>query len=260
MLSRKKKQNPASFIKISLDAYGGIKIFDLIKFLKFMSWTHSLKRQAARLVKNLINALISSDAILIEINPLVLTKENEFLALDAKMTIDDNALFRQKEIAEFYDPMQSTNFEVKARKHNLSYIPLKGNIGCLVNGAGLAMATVDILNYFGGEPANFLDLGGTADQKQITEGFKILLEDKRVDSIFIHIFGGVMDGEVVADALLEVLKKPEYSKFQIPIVVRMEGYNRQNGIYKLIESGYNITVLDSFIGAAKQAIIKAGIL
>jgi succinyl-CoA synthetase beta subunit len=255
-----KKQNPDSVIKIPLDINGNIKIFNLIKLLRFMSWTHSLKKEGVRLVKNLINAFISTDATLIEINPLILTKQNEFLALDAKVTIDDNALFRQKEIAEFYDPMQLTKLEVKARKFNLSYVPLKGNIGCLVNGAGLAMATTDILNYFGGEPANFLDLGGTADKKSITEGFKILLEDRRVDSILIHIFGGVMDCEIVADALLDVLKKPEYSKSKIPIVVRMEGYNRQNANYKLIESGYNIIVTDNLVGAIKQVIIKAGIL
>lgn len=259
-IESQKAQNPNKILKVILEDNGKIKVFDLIKILKFMSWTHALKHKAIELIKSVINTFIFSDAVLVEINPLVLTKENKFVALDAKMTIDDNALFRQPQIATFYDPTQLTSLEVKARKFNLSYVPLKGNIGCLVNGAGLAMATLDLLNYFGGEPANFLDLGGTADKNRICEGFKILLQDTKVKSIFVHIFGGVMDCEIVSDGILEALNSFGSSKKNIPIIVRMEGSNRQAGNYKLIESKFNIIALDNLVNAARQAIIKAGIL
>jgi succinyl-CoA synthetase beta subunit len=253
-------KNVQNILKTHVDLKGNIKIFDWIYLLKFMGWTHDLKKKAIDLISKLIELFVSSDALLIEINPLVLTQDNEFVALDAKMTIDDNALYRQSEIAAFYDPTQLDALEVKARKSGLSYIPFKGNIGCLVNGAGLAMATLDELSYFGGNPANFLDLGGGADKNRISEGFKILLDDYKVKSILVHIFGGIMDCEVVADAIIDVLKQIKPSKINRPIVVRLEGANRQKGYYKLVESGFQIIVKDNLVGAVKEAIIQAGIL
>jgi succinyl-CoA synthetase beta subunit len=208
---------------------------------------------ATKLVSALYKAFIELDASLVEINPLVLTKGGDVLVLDAKMNFDDNALFRQKDVLELRDEDEEDPAEVEASRHGLNYIKLDGNIGCLVNGAGLAMATMDIIKLHGGTPANFLDVGGGATKERVTAAFKIILSDPNVEGILVNIFGGIMRCDVIAEGVVAAARE---IGLQVPLVVRLEGTNVELGKKILKESGLAITSADD-LGDAAAKIARA---
>jgi succinyl-CoA synthetase beta subunit len=191
---------------------------------------------------------------MVEVNPLVVTNKGEVLALDAKFNFDDNALYRHSEIAAMRDIAEEDPREVEASKHGLNYIGLDGNIACLVNGAGLAMATMDIIKFYGGEPANFLDVGGGATEEQVTEAFKILIADKNVKAILVNIFGGIMKCDVIAQGIIDAAKTLNLS---VPLVVRLEGTNVERGKQLLKESGLALIAADDLADAAQKAVEAA---
>jgi succinyl-CoA synthetase beta subunit len=189
---------------------------------------------------------------MIEINPLVKTTDNQLYVLDTKMTFDNNALFRHADIEELYDPDEEDPMEREAKKHDLNYIKLNGNIGCMVNGAGLAMATMDLIKLYGGEPANFLDIGGGATKERITAAFKIILSDPQVKGVLVNIFGGIMRCDLIAEGIIAAAQE---IAFQVPVVVRLQGTNVGQGRMILEQSGLKIIGVDGFADAA-QAIVK----
>ncbi|HWV39295.1 MAG TPA: ADP-forming succinate--CoA ligase subunit beta [Vulgatibacter sp.] len=196
-----------------------------------------------------------TDASLVEINPLVITKGGDVLALDAKVDFDDNALFRHADLLEYRDPLEEDPREREAKAYDLAYISLSGNIGCMVNGAGLAMATMDIIQYCGGMPANFLDVGGGADEKKVTAAFKLILADPAVKAVFVNIFGGIMKCDVIADGVIAAAKEVG---LQVPLVVRLEGTNVELGKAKFAQSGMNILTADTMLEGAQKAVAAAG--
>ncbi len=198
---------------------------------------------------------VGSDASLVEINPLVVTKTGDLIALDAKMTFDDNALFRHKDLGELRDLSEEEPAEIRAGKAGLSYVKLDGNIGCLVNGAGLAMSTMDLIKYHGGEPANFLDVGGGANVDQVTEAFRILLSDKNTKAVLVNIFGGIMRCTTIASAILEAYQSVG---FNVPLVVRLEGTEVEQGRKMLADSKLAIISADGLTDAAKKVVAAAG--
>src|SRR5882672_7141646 len=211
--------------------------------------------KAVRLLSELYEAFVAADASLIEINPLVLTESGDLLALDAKMDFDDNALYRHPDIRDLRDLSEEDPLEVEASKFSINYIRLDGNIGCMVNGAGLAMATMDIIKLAGGEPANFLDVGGGANAGQIQNAFKILMSDKKVKAVFINIFGGILRCDVLAAGVIAAVKE---LGVPVPIVIRMEGTNVEEGKRMLKESGLKLTTADSMDEAAEKVVELAG--
>ena len=208
-------------------------------------------RAAEHFFRSLTKAFVALDASLLEINPLVLTKEGTLVALDAKMTFDDNALFRHKDVAALRDEAEEEPAEIRAAAAGLSYVKLDGSIGCLVNGAGLAMSTMDLVKLHGGEPANFLDVGGGADVNQVTEAFRIILSDANVKAILVNIFGGIMRCTTIATALVEASKTVG---FTVPLVVRLEGTEVEEGKKILAESGTSIITADGLTDAAKKVV------
>lgn len=208
---------------------------------------------AVKLLGNLYTTFLACDCSMLEINPLVVTKDEELLALDAKFGFDDNAIFRHLQISDMRDYDEEDPNEIEASQHDLSYISLDGNIGCLVNGAGLAMATMDIVKYYGGEPANFLDVGGGATIERVTEAFKIILSDSKVKGILVNIFGGIMKCDVIASGVIEAAHQVS---MEAPLVVRLEGTNVEQGKKMLAESGLNIIAAEGMADAAKK-IVKA---
>ncbi len=212
-----------------------------------------LMPKAVKLLENLYATFLACDCSMLEINPLVVTTENDLLCLDAKFGFDDNAMFRHLQIADMRDYDEEDPNEVEASQHDLSYISLNGNIGCLVNGAGLAMATMDIVKHYGGDPANFLDVGGGATIERVTEAFKIILSDKNVRGILVNIFGGIMKCDVIATGVIEAAKQVSLN---VPLVVRLEGTNVERGKELLAASGLNIIAADGMADAA-QKIVQA---
>ncbi len=210
---------------------------------------------AERFMRSLCKMFVSYDCSMIEINPLVVTGEGELMALDAKVTFDDNAMFRHADLAELRDVHEEEPTEVLAAESGLSYVKLHGNIGCLVNGAGLAMSTMDIIKLHGGFPANFLDVGGGANVEQVTQAFRILLSDKKVKAVLVNIFGGIMRCTTIAGAILEAYKQVG---FNVPLVVRLEGTEVQEGRKMLAESGVNIIAAEGLTDAAKKVVAAAG--
>jgi succinyl-CoA synthetase beta subunit len=210
-------------------------------------------KQCGALVKSLYDAFVAKDMSLLEINPLVVTEDGKLVCLDAKMNFDDNALYRHKDVAALRDLAEEDPAEVEASKHDLSYIKLDGSIGCMVNGAGLAMATMDIIKLYGGEPANFLDVGGGASKEKVTEAFKLILSDKHVEGILVNIFGGIMKCDIIADGIVAAAKEVHLSK---PLVVRLEGTNVEKGKEILAHSGLPI-VSGNDLADAAQKIVKA---
>jgi succinyl-CoA synthetase beta subunit len=211
--------------------------------------------QAAKLMTALYDAFKATDASLIEINPLIVTEDGDLLALDAKMNFDDNALYRHPDVKEYRDTSEEAPLEVEASKYNLNYIKLDGEIGCMVNGAGLAMATMDIIKLAGGEPANFLDVGGGANAEQIRNAFKILMSDKNVKAVLINIFGGILRCDVLAEGVIAAVKELHVS---VPIVIRMEGTNVEKGKQMLRESGLNFQTADDMNEAARKVVARGG--
>ena len=230
---------------------GKLKGYQLIELVKFMGWTGETANQGKKLLASLAKAFMETDASLLEINPLVETETGDLLALDAKLSVDENALYRQVEIAGFFDPTQLSQYEVLAKRQELAYVALDGEIGCMVNGAGLAMATMDIIHHYGGKPANFLDVGGGATQEKVAEGFKIILSDPQVKAILVNIFGGIMNCVTLAGGIIAAAAELE---IRVPLIVRMEGTNVEQGKKMLAESGLNITIANSLAEAAQKVV------
>ena len=233
----------------------GMQPFQTRKLAKQLGFTSEEIKPAARLFSALYRTFIESDCSMVEVNPLVVTKKGEVLALDAKFNFDDNALYRHPEIAAMRDTAEEDPREVEASKHGLNYIGLDGNIACLVNGAGLAMATMDIIKFYGGSPANFLDVGGSATEEQVTEAFKILVADKRVEAILVNIFGGIAKCDVIAQGIINAAKTVHLS---VPLVVRLEGTNVAAGKKLLADSGLAVITADDLGDAAEKAVKAAG--
>ena len=244
------KHSPEKILTIPIDIVHGIKGFHLVELAKFMGWSKEIALSGMKIAKTLAKAFIELDASLLEINPFVLTKQNQLIALDAKLSADDNALFRQKKIEGFYDPTQISDSEKSAKEHDLAYIALEGNIGCMVNGAGLAMATMDIINHFGGKPANFLDVGGGATKEKVAQGFKIILSDPHVKVILVNIFGGIMNCATIAEGIIHAVKEVG---IKVPLVVRLEGTNVEQGKKILKESNLKIIAAEDLKDAALKA-------
>jgi succinyl-CoA synthetase beta subunit len=211
-------------------------------------------RSAQKLMQGLCKLFVNLDCSILEVNPLVVTKQGELMALDAKINFDDNALFRHKELAELRDLSEEDPAEVRAANAGLSYVQLEGNIGCLVNGAGLAMSTMDLIKLHGGEPANFLDVGGGANTEQVTEAFRILLADKNVKAVLVNIFGGIMRCTTIANAILEAYKQVD---FNVPLVVRLEGTEVEEGRKILATSGIKVINAEGLTDAAKKVVAAA---
>lgn len=245
------EKTPERIRTIPIPSHGVFKNYELIEIAKFMGWEGNIAEQGKKILAGFAKAFVETDAMLLEINPLGLTAEGNLVALDAKLTVDDNALYRQPQIAKFYDATQLTSYEARAREHDLAYVALDGTIGCMVNGAGLAMATMDIIHYYGGEPANFLDVGGGASKEKIAEGFKIILSDHKVKAILVNIFGGIMNCATLAEGVVEATKELQVT---VPLVVRMEGTNVEQGKQILKDSGLNILTADGLASAAKQVV------
>ncbi len=246
------EKSPDRILSVPMYEGGKFKGFQLNYICKFMGWSGDVAKQGAKMLRALGKAFWELDAEMVEINPLILTPDSQLIALDAKVTIDDNALYRQKELLEYYDPSQESEAEVNAKKFDLAYISLDGDIACMVNGAGLAMATMDIIHHYGAEPANFLDVGGSASTEKVTEGFKIILSDPKVKAILVNIFGGIMNCATIAEGLIIAAKELD---MKIPIVVRMEGTNVDQGRKLLKDSGLDLISTTS-LGEAAQTVVK----
>ena len=243
--------NPDKIKKEFVDPRVGMQPFQARKIAFALNLPGELIREASKLFLNLYALFIQSDASLAEINPLVITKDGRLLAADAKVNIDDNALYRHGDIAELRDLNEEEPTEIEASKHNLSYVKLDGNVGCMVNGAGLAMATMDIIQYHGGMPANFLDVGGAASSERVEQAFKILLSDQNVKAVLINIFGGIVRCDRVATGVVEAAKRLD---IQVPIVVRLAGTNSDIAGDILQKSGLKFTVAHDLGDAAKKAV------
>jgi succinyl-CoA synthetase beta subunit len=216
-------RNPDAIVKRWLHPHLGLLSFDVSQLVSALGFTNKQQaRTAEEIIRGLVDVFYKFDCTLAEINPLVRTKAGDILAIDAKMNFDDNALFRHKRLQEMFDPTEENPLELRAKEHNLSYIALDGNIGCLVNGAGLAMATMDIIKLHGGDPANFLDVGGSVTKDGAIEAFRIILADRKVKGVLVNIFGGIAKCDVIAEALIAAAKE---IGFKIPVVVRLEGTN-----------------------------------
>jgi succinyl-CoA synthetase beta subunit len=247
-------KTPEKIVREIVDPLGGLQPFQTRKLATQLGFEHSQTKAATILFDGLYRTFIGCDCSMVEINPLVVTKKGEVLALDAKLDFDDNALYRHPEIAAMRDTAEEDPREVEASKHELNYIGLDGNIACLVNGAGLAMATMDIIKFYGGSPANFLDVGGGADEEQVTEAFKILVADKNVKAILVNIFGGIMKVDVIAQGIINAAKTVQLT---VPLVVRLEGTNVEKGKRMLKESGVELITADDLADAAQKAVNAA---
>ena len=245
------QKNPEKIITTKVDFKKNLGLDDLKNILKIFKFDKRQMGSATKLVNAMYEAMISKDASLIEINPLVVTKNSEILCLDAKMNFDDNAIFKHPEIFQLRDLNEEDPTEVEASKHDLAYIKLDGSIGCMVNGAGLAMATMDIIKLYGAEPANFLDVGGGASREKVSAAFKILLSDKNVKGVLINIFGGIMQCDVLAKGVVEAAKDV---KLKVPLVVRLAGTNFKEGKNILDKSGLKILSADNLNDAAKKIV------
>ncbi len=243
------EETPEKITTVAIDSEDGVTEDNINILSNSLCLPDNLKEQGANLFKNLYKAFTESDMSLLEINPLVLTKDDQILCLDAKVNFDDNALFRHTELQNLIDPSEEDESELKASEFGLSYIKLDGNIGCLVNGAGLAMATMDIIKLYGAEPANFLDVGGSATKELVTEAFKIILSDENVEGILVNIFGGIMRCDVVAEGIIGAAKEVNIS---VPLVVRLEGTNVDLGKKIIEDSDISIISASDLDDAAKK--------
>ena len=246
------KKDPSKISTVKINFSGDIKDEDCKKIVQNFNLDNDANLKCIKIIKSIYKTFISTDASLIEINPLILTKENNIVCLDAKISFDDNAIFKHPELLELRDLNEEDPTEIEASKHDLAYIKLDGTIGCMVNGAGLAMATMDIIKLHGQEPANFLDVGGGASKEKVSAAFKIILSDKNVKGILINIFGGIMRCDVLAQGIVEAAKE---TKIDIPLVVRLAGTNSEEGKKILDESGLKI-ISASDLGDAAKKIVK----
>ncbi len=245
------RENPEAILKAAIDPVAGLGAFQARKLAFGLGLQGASVKQLGELLAGLHRVTVELDASLAEINPLIVTADGRLIALDAKLNFDDNALFRHPDLHELRDLDEEEPLEVEASKHRLNYIKLSGNVGCMVNGAGLAMATMDIIKLAGGEPANFLDVGGGASAEQVREGFKIILSDPNVRAVLINIFGGILRCDRLAAGVVEAVRALD---IQTPIVVRMEGTNVEKGRKILRESGLDFTVAENMGDAAEKVV------
>jgi succinyl-CoA synthetase beta subunit len=248
-------EHPEKILKEYIDPAVGFQSFQARKLAFGLGLDAALVNEATRFFTAIYRAFEATDASLVEINPLVVTRDGRLLALDAKMNFDDNALSRHKDIRELRDLDEEDPLEVKASNYNLSYIRLDGNVGCMVNGAGLAMATMDLIQYAGGRPANFLDVGGGASEEQVRRGFEIILSDPNVRAVLVNIFGGIMRCDIVASGVVAAARS---LGVRVPVVVRLEGTNVELGQKILRESGLNFTVARGMKDAAEKVVTLGG--
>lgn len=244
-------RTPEKIFKEVIDPATGLLPFQARKLAFAINIPDKLVNKAVQFMVSLYNAFVEKDCSIAEINPLVVTGDGDVMALDAKLNFDSNALFRHKDILELRDLEEENPKEIQASKYDLSYIALDGNIGCMVNGAGLAMSTMDIIKYYGGDPANFLDVGGGATTEKVTEAFKIILSDEKVKGVFVNIFGGIMQCDVIANGVVAAAKQIGLDR---PLVVRLEGTNVDLGKKILNESGLNIVAADSMSDGAQKIV------
>ena len=245
------KNNPEKILTTKIEMNDEISNKDCEKIIKIFNLTDDAKNQSIRLIKSLYNMFINTDANMVEVNPLILTKESKIVCLDAKVNFDSNALFRHPEILELRDLNEEDPTEIEASKHDLAYIKLDGSIGCMVNGAGLAMATMDIIKLYGKEPANFLDVGGGASKEKVSAALKIILSDKNVKGILINIFGGIMRCDVLAQGVVDAAKE---IKIDVPLVVRLAGTNFKKGKEILDSSRLKLISAENLDDAAKKIV------
>ena len=250
------EETPELIHKEHFDPHAGLQGYQVRKLCKKVGIEGTTVRSADRFMKQVCRMFVEMDCSLVEINPLVIDQEGDMIALDAKISFDDNALFRHPEIAEMRDVAEEEPTEVRAAEAGLSYVKLNGNIACLVNGAGLAMSTMDIIKLHGGEPANFLDVGGGADTEQVTEAFRILLSDKNVKAVLVNIFGGIARCTTIASALIEASREVG---FDVPLVVRLEGTEVEEGRKLLAESDVDVISAESLSDAAEKVVAAAGV-
>lgn len=247
-------KHPEKILKAAIEPSVGLQPYQC-RYIGFaLGLTDKQVAQLTKIMLALYDCYMQSDLALLEVNPLVVTKAGDVMALDAKVQIDDNALFRQKEISEFRDASQDDPKEVRAQEHEINYVALEGNIGCMVNGAGLAMATMDLIKLHGGQPANFLDVGGGATAERVTEAFEIILSDPNVKAILINIFGGIVRCDLIAEGVIAAMKQVNVA---IPVVVRLEGTNVEKGREMLKNSGLKVIAADNLTEAAKQVVAAA---
>jgi succinyl-CoA synthetase beta subunit len=245
------EKTPEKIFKEQIDPVVGLTAFQARRIAFNINIPNELVNKAVKFMMGLYNAYIEKDCSIAEINPLVVTGDGNVMALDAKLNFDSNALYRHKDIVEYRDLEEEDQKEIEASKYDLSYISLDGNIGCMVNGAGLAMSTMDIVKHYGGDPANFLDVGGGATAEKVTEAFKIILSDANVKGIFVNIFGGIMKCDVIAEGVVEAAKQVS---LQVPLVVRLEGTNVDLGKKILNESGLNLVAAESMADGAQKIV------
>ena len=248
-------EHPEKILKEFIDPALGLEAFQARKLAFGLELGPKLVNDAVRFFSSLYQAMLATDASLVEINPFVVTRDGRLLALDAKMNFDDNALYRHPDIRELRDLDEEDPLEVSASNYSLNYIRLDGSVGCMVNGAGLAMATMDIIQYAGGRPANFLDVGGGANEEQVRRGFEIILSDANVRAVLVNIFGGIMRCDIVANGVIAAVKS---LGVKVPVVIRLEGTNVELGQKILRESGLNFTVAHGMKDAAERVVALAG--
>ncbi len=249
------EKSPEKIMREPIDRLAGIQPFQTRKLARELGFESSQIKAASTLFDGLYRAFTGLDCSMVEVNPLVVTDKGEVLALDAKFNFDDNALYRHPEVAALRDIGEEDPREVEASKYGLNYIGLDGNIACLVNGAGLAMATMDIIKFYGGSPANFLDVGGGATEEQVTQAFKLLVSDEKVKAILVNIFGGIMKCDVIAQGIVNAVKAVN---LPVPLVVRLEGTNVDAGKKIIADSGLPVTTADDLGDAAQKAVEAAG--
>ena len=245
------RKSPEKIHVLTIDPFTGLRTYEARKIAIALGLTGMVCEDCVEMMLNLYKCCLEKDCFLVEINPLVVTKAGWLLAMDAKMSFDDNAVYRHREYPDMVDYSQLDPLEITAGKYDLAYIKLSGNIGCMVNGAGLAMATLDVLKEFGGEPANFLDVGGGATREKVAEAFKIILQDNDVKGVFVNIFGGIMRCDIIAQGIIEAASEVHC---ELPIVVRMDGSKVDEGKKLLLESGLNVQVGDN-LGDGAQKIV-----
>ncbi len=250
------EETPEKILKVWIDPVTGLMPYQARKLAFGLGLEGAQIKDAVKFFVGLYQAFVKSDASLAEINPLVVTEDDQVIALDAKFNFDDNAMYRQKNIAQMHDPDEEDPRELEAHEYDLSYIALDGNIGCMVNGAGLAMSTMDVIKHVGGEPANFLDVGGSATKEKVTEAFKIILRDENVKAVFVNIFGGIAKCDIIAEGVTAAARDLGLTQ---PLVVRLAGTNVDKGKQILAESGLKIIPADDMLDGAQKAVEAANL-
>ena len=247
-------KDPLAILNLFIDPIVGLQTYQCRRAGFFLELQGEAFKQLQHVMQGLYQLFIENDVNLVEINPLVVTDKNELLALDAKLNLDDNAVFRHSELAAMFDPAQEDEAEAVAKQHGLNYISLDGEVACMVNGAGLAMATMDLIKQEGGQPANFLDVGGGTTADRVAHAFKLILSDAKVKSILVNIFGGIVRCDLIAEGIIQAAKEMGLS---LPVIVRLEGTNAELGRELLTNSGMTIRVADNLTDAARQAVFAA---